>query len=84
MFYTKTFLKYNKKQIKKIIRQFIELIDNASNLKIKYVVLPLVDNGSLKNIYQKKELIMILKKLTNYIKLKKIMILFEFDSSQNY
>ena len=69
---------------KKIIRQFIELIDNASNLKIKYVILPLVDNGSLKNIYQKKELIMILKKLTNYIKLKKIMILFEFDSSPKF
>ena len=43
-----------KSKSKKIIRQFIELIDNASNLKIKYVVLPLVDNGSLKNIYQKK------------------------------
>jgi hexulose-6-phosphate isomerase len=69
---------------KKIIKQFVELIDNASNLKIKYVVLPLVDNGSLKNIYQKKELIMILKNLTNYIRSKKIMILFEFDSSPKF
>ena len=72
MFYAKTFLENTTKSKSKIIRQFIELIDNASNLKIKYVVLPLVDNGSLKNIYQKKELIMILKKLTNYIKLKKL------------
>ena len=62
MFYAKTFWKIqHKANQKKIIRQFIELIDNASNLKIKYVILPLVDNGSLKNIYQKKELIMILK-----------------------
>ena len=69
---------------KKIIRQFVELIDNASNLKIKHVVIPLVDNGSIKNTYQKKELIMILKNLANYIKSKKIMILFEFDSSPKF
>lgn len=84
-FMQKPFWKIKKKNFKEeVINDFIELIKYVSLLKIRYVVLPLVDNGSLKNTYQKNELIIILKNLTNYFKLKKVFILFEFDNSPKF
>ena len=57
------------------------LIDNASKLKIKFLVLPLVDNGSIKNLYYEKKFINKTLKLNKNLKKKKMYIIFESDYS---
>ena len=55
------------------------LIHNASKLKIKFLVLPLVDNGSIKNHYYEKKFINKTLKLEKILKKKNISIVFESD-----
>ena len=54
------------------------LIDVSKDLKIKYLVFPLVDNGSIENISQENELIKKLSKIEKKLT-KNTMILFESD-----
>ena len=47
--------------------------------KIKFIVLPLVDNSSIKNSYLEKKIIFELKKFVNLLKKNNVIILFESD-----
>ena len=58
-----------------------KLINNCSLLNIKFIILPLVDNSSIKNFKQQKEIIQDLKNLSPALKKKKVEILFESDFS---
>ena len=55
------------------------LIENASKLKIKFLILPLVDNGSIKNNHYEKKFITKTLKLKKILKQKKMLIIFESD-----
>ena len=78
-FMQKPFWKAKQPYRKKLISQLKKIVLNASRLKIKYLVIPLVDNGNFENIKQKKILINELNKLNNFLKKTKIQILFETD-----
>ena len=76
-FMEKAFFKFKKKERKKIINTIFKLIRNSEKLKVKYFVIPLVDNSSIKSPQQEKMVIQLVKKIL--IKFKKIKILFETD-----
>ncbi len=61
------------------LKKIEDLIINCSKLKIKYIILPLVDNSSLKNLRQQSKVIRELKKFGAILKKKKVEILFESD-----
>lgn len=61
------------------LKKIEKLINNCSLLGIKYIILPLVDNSSLKNFKQQAEVIRELKKFGAILKMKKVAILFESD-----
>lgn len=71
----------NVKTRQKLIGDLIMIIKSASALKIKYLILPLVDNGSIKNSEQEKILVRELMNIRAILKEKKIQILFETDLS---
>lgn len=56
-----------------------KLINNCSLLNIRFIILPLVDNSSIKSFKQQKEIMQDLKKLSPILKKKKVEILFESD-----
>jgi hexulose-6-phosphate isomerase len=62
-----------------LLKDFKNLIISCKNLKIKYIIIPLVDNGSLKNKKEELYFISICKKLSNFIKKNKVQIIFESD-----
>ena len=64
---------------RKLILDFKKILLACNKLKIKYLVIPLVDNGSLKKKSQEIRLIKILNSYKNFLKSKKIQILFESD-----
>ncbi len=68
-------LNYKKKQY---IKDVIKVIKNCNKLKFKYIILPLVDNSSILNIKQEKDLIQTIKKEI-FPQLKNLKILFEID-----
>jgi len=61
------------------LKKIKKLINNCSLLNIKYIILPLVDNSSIKSLYQQKEITQDLMKLSSTLKKKKVEILFESD-----
>lgn len=67
-----------------LINDFKNLINFSSLLKIKYIVVPLVDNGYIKNNIQKNNLIKTLKSLIPIINKKKVIILFEFENNPKF
>jgi len=69
----------NKKIMLSLISDLKKILTNASRLKVKYLTIPLVDGGSIKNKSQENFLIKELLKLKNFLKTKKINILFETD-----
>ena len=62
-----------------LIEDFKKVVNSCNQLKIKYIVIPLVDNGSLKNKKDEKKLKKILFNLIKFIKKNKVEILFESD-----
>ncbi len=70
----------NKK--KKCLDDIYQVIKNCNKLKFKYLILPLVDNSSILNLRQERELIQTIKKEI-FPKLKKLKILFEIDYKPN-
>jgi hexulose-6-phosphate isomerase len=66
---------FNKK--KKIIKYLKILIKNCEKLKIKYIILPLVDNSSIKNSEEENSLFECISSLEK--ELKKTYIIFEID-----
>ena len=75
----KPFWKYKKNE--SLIKDLINIIKACSNLKIKYIIYPLVDNSSLKKKVEEKKFIFQLKKIKSTLKQHKVKILFESDYS---
>lgn len=75
------FKKKNTSKFKKILIKIKHLINNAKEIKIKYLIFPLVDNSSIKNSLEEKKLINILKNVETDLIQNKMMILFESDYS---
>ena len=63
----------------KLINDFKNVIISCGKLRIKYIVVPLVDNGSLKNLKEENYLITICKNLSKFIKKNQVQIIFESD-----
>jgi hexulose-6-phosphate isomerase len=76
-FMQRPFWKISKNQ--KLIKDFKRVLNSCNKIGVKYVVVPLVDNGKLENLKTEKKLIKILNSLQDYLKKKKIQILFESD-----
>ncbi len=64
---------------KRYLEMFFMIVNACSNLGIKYIVVPLVDNGSLTKKKYEEKLIKILKQKNNFFSKKKVQILFESD-----
>ncbi len=76
-FMQKPFWKINNN--KKILHYLKQIILSSGELGIKHIVIPLVDNGSIENNSQKKNLITICKKYEKYLKQTNVNIIFESD-----
>ena len=82
-FMQKPFFKMrNKTEREKILNNIRKIINNGNKLNIKYFILPLVDNSSIKSTIQEKNLIQEVIKLLKLIN-KKSYILFEIDYLPN-
>ncbi len=66
---------------KKIFQNLINLIISCKKLNIKNLVIPLVDNSSLKNIKEENKTVDFFLKLNDLLKKNKMRILFEIDYS---
>jgi len=75
-FMQKPFWKLKNKKFTKI---FIDTIKACGDLKIKYIIIPLVDNGSIKKKNEERKLINILLRNINLISSNDVCILFETD-----
>lgn len=73
----KPFWRYNDSS--KYINDFKKVINACFELKIKYLIFPLVDSSSVKNLEEEKKIIYECKKMTNILHSKKVIILFESD-----
>ena len=82
-FMQKPFWKYNGIYRKKLIVELKKIISGASKLKIKFLIIPLVDNGNLENFSQKKIVIQEFNRIKNFLKKKKVKILFETELNPN-
>lgn len=60
-------------------RDFISIIDACNVTGIKQIIMPLVDNGSIKNVKDENKLIDFLQDNQKYILKKKIQVVFESD-----
>ncbi len=61
----------------KYINDLKKIIQACRNLKIKYIIFPLVDNSSIKNKKEEKKIISEFKKLNNFLRKNNVKILFE-------
>jgi L-ribulose-5-phosphate 3-epimerase len=81
-FMQKPFWKQKSKKVRiYLLNDLKKILISASALKIKYLIIPLVDNGSLKNEIQEKILIGELIKFKKMLKDNNLSILFETDFS---
>jgi len=76
-FMEQPFFKFKNKIKKNIIKNIFKIIKNSQKLKIKYFIIPLVDQSSIKNSMQEKLVINLIHKII--MRFKKIIILFETD-----
>ena len=67
------------KNNKKLIYDLKKIIDGCRLLGIKLIVIPLVDNGSIRNYKERDYLINISNKIVKYLKDSKIKLIFESD-----
>ena len=70
---------WKKKNHRKEVTDLKKIIKACSDLGIKFIVVPLVDNGSVQELWQEKKIIIIFNSLVNILKKNKIIILFESD-----
>ena len=73
------FFKYEGNKRQKLLLDFKNIIRSCSILAIKYIVFPLVDNGTIENKNQFSSLLYGLKKIESYLEEKKVKIIFESD-----
>jgi L-ribulose-5-phosphate 3-epimerase len=62
-----------------LMKDFTSVIDACEALKIKHIVVPLVDNGAIENIEQEEVLIEFFLNLTNNLASRQICVVFESD-----
>jgi L-ribulose-5-phosphate 3-epimerase len=74
---------WKKKNHKKELIILKKVIKACSVIGIKFIVIPLVDNGSIEKLWQEKKFIFVLNGLIEYLKKNKITILLESDYSPN-
>ena len=78
-FMQKPFWKEKGEKRKNLINIFKLVLDNSAKIGIRKIILPVVDNGSIKNDYQLKILISTLRKFIPKLKKNKQCILFELN-----
>lgn len=66
---------------KKYIEDLKKIIKACGNLKIKYIIFPLVDNSSIRNKTEENKIILEFRKLNYILSLNKVKILFESNYS---
>ena len=76
-FMQKPFWKFHNSE--SLQKEFIDICLAASKIGINYIVIPLVDNGKLDNIFQYEFIINFLNKLNDFFLENKLCILFESD-----
>ena len=82
-FMQKPFFKYKQKKTQEFIKNnLVKIIKNSEKVKIKYIIFPLVDNGSIKSMKEENLLILEIKKMIRILN-KKTKILFETDYKPN-
>ena len=69
------------KNNKKLITDLKHIIDGCRLLGIKFIVVPLVDNGSIENYKDEKSLIDSCNKIVKYLRNSKVKLIFESDFS---
>lgn len=67
------------KNNKKLINDLKKVIDSCKVLGIKFIVIPLVDNGSIQNIFDKNQLIKSCNEIKQYLTNTDIRLIFESD-----
>jgi len=70
---------WKKKKNQKLIEDLKKIIFSCKLLKINFIVVPLVDNGSINNVVNKKNLLNSCKYISKYLKNTNIKIIFESD-----
>ena len=70
---------WKKKKHAALVLDLKKIVLACNKIGITYIVIPLVDNGSIKKIWQERKLIKILLKLKNFFQENKVQILFESD-----
>ena len=78
-FMQKPFWKYKDKS--KHVQDLKKIVKACSDLKIKYIIFPLVDNSSIKDKNEEKIIILEFKKLNKFLTRNKVQILFESNYS---
>ena len=73
------FWKASKVQQESLERDFLAVVDACSIMGIKYIVVPLVDNGSLDNTQEEQVLVEFMERHTEDFQLKEVVIVFESD-----
>jgi len=68
---------WKNKNSKRYIQDLKNIVKACANLKIKYIIFPLVDNSSIKNKNEENKIVIEFKKLNNFLKKNKVQILFE-------
>lgn len=82
-FMQRPFWKINSLKRTKLQRDFLNIINACGKLGIKFIILPLVDNGKIENRKQEAILINFLKKIYPVLQSNEIKILFEADFKPN-
>ena len=78
-FKQKPFWKTNLAKRVKLQKDFLNIVNQSNKIGIKFIVLPLVDNGKIENRKQEVILINFLRKIYPVLKTNKIKILFEMN-----
>lgn len=78
-FMQKPFWKFKDKS--RHIQDLKKIVKACSDLKIKYIIFPLVDNSSIKNKNEEKEIVLEFKNLNKFLTKNKVQILFESNYS---
>ena len=78
-FMQKPFWKENGVEKNNLINDFFSIVSACGELKIKIIVIPLVDDGSIDNVNQEKELLNFFKNFEKFLKKNNVKIAFESD-----
>ena len=78
-FMQSSFWKFKNHKRQKLQKDFLNIVKASSQVGIKKIIVPLVDNGSLQNLSQQKIILKFMKNITKILKKNKQMILFELD-----